>query len=171
MRKTLLFLSIIFCTVMTATAQSTYTTMDDPSHAGGFIYNGVITKYALQNQPGFTWYAANQKAYTAPSSLMDGMKAKKDVISYLIFGGTWCSDTQSILPKFFKAQEEAGVADSKISLIGVDRQKKSIGNMASVMGITNVPTIIVMKNGKEVGRVVEYGTTGKWDEELGALLN
>ncbi len=39
------------------------------------------------------------------------------------------------------------------------------------MGITNVPTIIVLKNGKEVGRVVEYGASGKWDEELASLLN
>jgi thiol-disulfide isomerase/thioredoxin len=170
MKKSIIFLSILFCTAITATAQSTYTTMADPSDASGFIYNGVITKYALQNQPTFTWYADNQKAYTAPAILMDGMKAQKDAVSYLIFGGTWCSDTQNILPKFFKTQEAAGVADAKISFIGVDRQKKSIGNMASVMGITNVPTIIVLKNGKEVGRVVEYGTTGKWDEELGGLL-
>ncbi len=170
MKKTTLFLSILFFTAMNVTAQSAYTTMDDPSHAGGFIYNGLITKYALENQPAFTWYAANQKAYTAPASLSAGMKANKDAVSYMIFGGTWCEDTQFILPKFFKTQEEAGVADSKVSFIGVDRQKKSIGNVASVMGITNVPTIIVMKNGKEVGRVVEYGTTGKWDEELAALL-
>jgi len=29
---------------------------------------------------------------------------------------------------------------------------------------------IVMKDGKEVGRVVEYGKTGKWDVELAELL-
>jgi hypothetical protein len=28
----------------------------------------------------------------------------------------------------------------------------------------------VMKNGMEVGRVVEYGKTGKWDLELAELL-
>jgi len=27
-----------------------------------------------------------------------------------------------------------------------------------------------MKDGKEVGRVVEYGKTGKWDTELGQIL-
>jgi hypothetical protein len=27
-----------------------------------------------------------------------------------------------------------------------------------------------MKEGKEKGRIVEYGKTGKWDEELASLL-
>ena len=53
---------------------------------------------------------------------------------------------------------------------GVNRAKKSLGNIADAFNIVNVPTIIVMKGGKEVGRVVEYGTTGKWDKELAALL-
>ena len=48
---------------------------------------------------------------------------------------------------------------------------KTLGNIADAFKITNVPTIIVMKDGKEVGRVIEYGKTGKWDEELAELLN
>jgi hypothetical protein len=31
--------------------------------------------------------------------------------------------------------------------------------------------VILMKNGKETGRVVEYGKTGKWDKELAGILN
>jgi hypothetical protein len=34
-----------------------------------------------------------------------------------------------------------------------------------------VPTIIVLKDGKELGRVVEYGNTGKWDRELADIIN
>jgi hypothetical protein len=33
-----------------------------------------------------------------------------------------------------------------------------------------VPTIIVMKSGKEIGRVVEYGKSGEWDKELLELI-
>ena len=64
----------------------------------------------------------------------------------------------------------SGVPDSVISFFGVNRQKKSLGNIAEAFGITNVPTIIVMKDGKELGRVVEYGKTGKWDNELAELM-
>jgi hypothetical protein len=28
-----------------------------------------------------------------------------------------------------------------------------------------------MKNGKEIGRVVEYGTTGMFDRELGQIIS
>ena len=37
--------------------------------------------------------------------------------------------------------------------------------------MVNVPTIIVMKDGKEIGRVVEYGKNGMFDKELGEIIN
>jgi hypothetical protein len=67
-------------------------------------------------------------------------------------------------------QELSGFPDSAISLLAVNRIKKTPGNLADAMGITNVPTIIIMKDGKEKGRIVEYGKTGKWDEELAGML-
>jgi hypothetical protein len=42
--------------------------------------------------------------------------------------------------------------------------------LSEALGVVNVPTIIVMKEGKEVGRVVEYGKTGVWDKELGDIF-
>jgi hypothetical protein len=60
----------------------------------------------------------------------------------------------------------SGVPDNAITFFAVNRAKKSLGNIADAFGVVNVPTIIVMKDGKEVGRVVEYGKTGKWDKEL-----
>lgn len=49
-------------------------------------------------------------------------------------------------------------------------KKKTLGNLADAFGITNVPTIIVMKEGKEIGRVVEYGKTGRFDKELADMM-
>jgi hypothetical protein len=56
-------------------------------------------------------------------------------------------------------------------MFGVNRAKTSLGNIAKAFNVTLVPTIIVMKEGKEIGRVVEYGKTGKWDKELAEILN
>jgi len=75
-----------------------------------------------------------------------------------------------IVPQFFKLQEMSGVPDSLITFFGVNRKKKSLEGIAEAFGITNVPTIIVMKNGKEIGRVVEYGKKGQWDKELAEII-
>jgi hypothetical protein len=38
------------------------------------------------------------------------------------------------------------------------------------MHITSIPTLIVMKNGQEVGRVVVNDKKDGWDKELSALI-
>jgi thiol-disulfide isomerase/thioredoxin len=168
--KILTIIVILFVmTIQDAAAQTPYTsTVDDKKVT---ILNGIITKYALINNDAFkSWYTSNEQSYTPAAPVVASMEAAKDNVQYIIFGGTWCGDTQFILPKFFKLQAQAGVADKNISFFGVDRQKKTLGNLQAAFGITNVPTIIIMKNGVEQGRVVEYGKTGKWDEEIAAIL-
>lgn len=149
-------------------AQTPYTSMKDDRQVT--ILNGIITKYILQNDPSFGWYATSQAGYTPDAAILQTMAAAKDKVQFIIFGGTWCEDTQSVLPKFFKLQEQSGIADSNTSFFGVDRQKKTLSNITAAFNITNVPTIIIMKDGKETGRIVEYGKTGKWDQELAEML-
>lgn len=149
-------------------AQTPYISTVDNSKT--VILNGLISKYALQNNSAFSWYASNQSNYTPTAEVLNAFEGAKNKFQFLIFGGTWCGDTQNILPKFFKIQEQSGIADKDISFFGVDRSKQTLGNMASTFKITNVPTVIVLKDGKEVGRVIEYGKTGKWDKEIADLL-
>ena len=152
-----------------AHAQTPYTSVVDDRNIT--ILNGIITKYAIANNKAFAgWYAPNQTTYKPDISVINSMAAAKEKVQYVVFGGTWCEDTQNILPKFFKLQELSGVADNSISFFAVDRKKRTLGNLSDAFKITNVPTIIVMKDGKETGRVVEYGKTGKWDAELADLL-
>lgn len=162
------FLTICFALlVFKANAQTPYTyTHDD----GAVILNGSISKYILQNDKAFDWYAFSVNNYEPRPEVVNRLAEAGKQYKFIIFGGTWCEDTQNILPKFFVLQEKSGIPDENIALFAVDRSKNMIGNLAAVMEITNVPTIIVLKNGVEVGRVVEYGPTGKWDEALADLL-
>ncbi|HRN80613.1 MAG TPA: thioredoxin family protein [Ferruginibacter sp.] len=168
MKRLLVAVSVCLAFTSQANAQTPYVVTED---GGSKILNGIITKYILMNhQEDFKWFATNQQSANTGSPLIQAMQAAPVGIHFLVFGGTWCEDTQNVLPKFFKMQELAGFPDARIAFIGVDRTKKSIGNLATVMGITNVPTIIVLQNGVEKGRVIEYGKTGRWDEELSALI-
>lgn len=151
-------------------SQTPYTSTKDVKHPEVTILNGIISKYILQNDASFEWYGSSHSNYTPGKENIDLLEAAKGKIQFIIFGGTWCDDTHYVLPKFFKWQELSGFPDTGISFFGVNRAKKTLGNFAEAFKIINVPTIIVMKDGKEVGRVVEYGTTGKWDTELAELL-
>lgn len=167
MKKFLLAALFITCTSLCVDAQTPYTNIKDGETS---ILNGIVTKYILQNDSSFNWYAGSHAAYSIDTNALNAMEAAKNNVRYIVFGGTWCSDTQFILPKFFKLQEASGVNDNAISFFAVDRQKKTIGNIGDAFKITNVPTIIVMKEGKEIGRVVEYGKSGKWDQDLTEIL-
>ena len=169
MKRTALSIFIILL-LNHSIAQTTYTTFPDPKNNEVTIYKGMITKYLLQNEPSIIWYKQNQNEYNANLSIVTAMEAARKKFTFMIFGGSWCDDTQFILPRFFKLQELSGLPDSSISFFGVDREKKSIGNLSSIFNITNVPTIIVMKEGKEVGRVVEYGKSGSWENDLIELI-
>ena len=169
MKKILLFIFLPLA-AHTAIAQSAYISSKDPNHPEQHILNGIITKYALQNDSTYQWYNSSSNSYTPAEPIVSTMQAAKGKVQIVLFGGTWCEDTQFILPKFFKLQGLSGFPDASISFFAVDRSKKTIGGIADAFKIINVPTIIVMKDGKEVGRVVEYGKTGQWDKELAELL-
>ncbi len=162
---------IAFIISITAMCQKQYETIMDDTHPGSKILKGIISKSIIKNDTTYKWYAENQKIYKHPdTAIINAFVKSKDSISYVIFGGTWCEDTQFILPKFFVLQEKADVSNDRVTLFAVDRQKQTSGNISSAFNIKNVPTIIVMKDGKEIGRVVEYGKTGKWDKELADIL-
>ncbi len=161
-----LFLSFLF----TAKSQINYKVSTDPKNSQVLIFQGLVEKSELQHEKSFDWFTLNQKGFTPDSNLVNALKMNKGRVSFLIFGGTWCDDTQFIIPKFYKAQELAGFSDTSIVFFGVDREKKSTGNLSQLFNIKNVPTIITLKEGKEVGRVVEYGKTGKWDAELAEIV-
>jgi thiol-disulfide isomerase/thioredoxin len=133
-------------------------------------YKGIISQEVLLSDTTFKWYAENLKGYTPNASALAGLKKHADSIQLLVFMGTWCEDSHAIIPKFYSLLETAAFSKDKVTLIGVDRNKKTISHLTEALNITNVPTIMVMKNGKEIGRVVEYGKYGLFDMELGEIL-
>lgn len=171
MKKYLLALLFLISATSGLFAQAQYEASQDPKHPEVKIARGLVNKYLIQNDTAYKWYSKNQAGYNPDTATINAFEKAKGKYQFVVFGGTWCEDTQFILPKFFKLQEKSGLSDDVITLYGVNRAKNSLGNIAKAFNITLVPTIIVMKDGKEVDRVVEYGKTGKWDKELAEILN
>lgn len=161
-----LFLFIVVIAVRTAGfAQGQYEVLKD--NDGGKILKGIISRDILARDTSFNWYTQNLKAYNGSYAANFGKH--KDSIQLVIFLGTWCEDSQVIIPKLFPFFDAAGFSNDRVTLIGVDRNKKSISHITDAFNVINVPTVIVMKEGKELGRVVEYGQYGMVEKELAEI--
>lgn len=131
---------------------------------------GIISREVLSSDTSFKWYAENLKGYKPNAAAMEGLQKHKDSVQLITFMGTWCEDSHIIIPKLYSLIDMSGFPQNRITLIGVDRDKKTLSHLCEALNVTNVPTIIVMKNGKEVGRVIEFGKYGLFDMELGEIL-
>ncbi len=134
------------------------------------ILKGFMTQQDLAQDSAFRWYGEGRKTYVPEPGALASFRAAKDSIHILAFGGTWCDDTKALFPKFFALTDAAGIAPGHITVLGVDLNKKTVHGLSEAFAVINVPTFIVLKNGKEVGRVVEYGKYGMFDKELGEIV-
>ena len=88
--------------------------------------------------------------------------------------GTWCSDSRRELARLWRALDDAGVYDESelpfaLDYVAVDRAKVEPAGRTEGMDLRYVPTFIVVRDGEEVGRVVEVSPNGI-EGDLLALL-
>lgn len=168
MRKIILLFILSVTTSLYALAQSQYEVFSEKPNEK--TYKGIISREVLERDTSFKWYAENQANYSPNSLAVEELKKNKDSLELLVFMGTWCEDSHFIIPKFYSLLDASGFPQDRVTLIGVDRNKKTFSHLCEALNIENVPTIIVLKKGKELGRVVEYGTYGLFDKELGEII-
>ncbi len=161
----------IFCALLLTTAgfaQSQYEVLVERPNEK--TLKGIISKEVLLKDTSFKWYAENLKNYTPNAAAIEGLKKQKDSIQLLVFMGTWCEDSHNIIPKFYALLGAAGFSEDRVTLIGVDRAKKTLSHLSEALNADKAPTIIVLKKGKEQGRVIEFGKYGLFDMELAEIL-
>jgi hypothetical protein len=169
MKKHLL-IAIISCLLgYAATAQGQYEISTDKQN-GSKVLKGIIARQALESDTAFKWYASAYKAYSPNAEGLSALKQYRDSLHIIAFMGTWCEDSHFVIPRFFALLDAAAFPAERTTLLGADRDKKTLGNLAESMNVKNVPTLIVMWNGKEIGRVIEYGKYGMFDKELGEII-
>ncbi len=87
-----------------------------------------------------------------------------------VFLGTWCGDSRRELSRFWRALDEAGgTVPFQVRYIGVDREKKQPAELVAENDIHYVPTLIVRRDGRELGRIIETSPNGV-EQDLLALL-
>jgi thiol-disulfide isomerase/thioredoxin len=116
---------------------------------------GKQAKEELLKIPYSLWFNPNHDNYKPSTATLTELKKHLNGISITIFMGTWCEDSQQQVPGFYKILEELKLDNQNITLIAVDKSKTTPDLLEKDLNITNVPTFIFYKNGKELHRIVE----------------
>jgi thiol-disulfide isomerase/thioredoxin len=77
----------------------------------------------------------------------------------LVFYGSWCGDSRREVPHFLRIAEVAGIDRRQIVFISVDRSKSDRNGEAAKYNLQRVPTFVLLKGGREIGRIVEAPQT------------
>ncbi|WP_346235953.1 thioredoxin family protein [Niabella insulamsoli] len=163
------FLLLLTTCSICSTAQQFETTKD---RTGRKMLKGFVTDSVLRaDSAAFKWYVDNEKVYVPADSIINKFSAQDSSVSFMVFFGTWCPDSHYVIPRFYKITHQANIDPRRITLFALDRTKNDAAHFAANFNVQHVPTIIILKNGKEMGRVVEYGKSGRFDEELAAVFN
>ena len=101
------------------------------------------------------WWNSEYKMYDVDSSSIVQLEGKLENIQIKVVLGTWCSDSRREVPRLFKILDVAHYPSESVTIISVDRDKVGLKNEVEGLKIEFVPTIIFIKDNKELGRITE----------------
>ncbi len=117
---------------------------------------GTVSKEHFLEEPYSEWFHFNYENYELNSKAIEKLKPIINTVKIKAFMGTWCGDSREQIPVFYKLLDKTNFNYKNLELIAVNRGKKTEDNLQEGFNIIRVPTFIFLKNGKEIGRFVEY---------------
>jgi thiol-disulfide isomerase/thioredoxin len=150
--KKLLLLVFIVSAFSCSSKKSAVNATEDA--AGNLV--GIASKESFQVKPYNSWFQPNYQHYSLNTEVIDKLKPLINKVTIKAFMGTWCGDSQEQIPVFYKILDAADFNYKNLQLVTVNRGKTTPDNLQEGYNIFRVPTFIFYKEGKEIGRFVEY---------------
>lgn len=135
------------------------------------ILVGPANLEGFQQEPFMEWYNENFNTYVVNDSLSNVIKSNINTIKIKTFMGTWCEDSQRETPNFVKILDAIEYDPNNHEIITVNREKTTPQGLEQGLNITNVPTFIFYKNGKEINRIVEFPLESLEEDMVKILTN
>lgn len=164
-------LSVLTLAMQQFNAQKVVVNREVETTNDGKMLLGNQLKEQFLKEPYSEWYTKEFNEYALDQKAVGELR-KKNITSYnlIVFIGTWCEDSHRDFPRLMKILEEVKYPDSRLTIIAVNRKKESPTGDEVKYNVSKVPTIIVEKYGKEIGRIIEMPTTGYVERDLVEIL-
>ncbi|MCX8524862.1 thioredoxin family protein [Chryseobacterium formosus] len=163
--------SVLTVTAQQFSAQKAVVNREVETTNDGKMLLGAQLKDQFVKEPYSEWYTKEFNEYQIDQKAVSELKKNK-ITTYdlIVFIGTWCEDSHRDFPRLMKILEEVKYPDSRMTIIAVNRKKESPNGEESKYNVSKVPTIIVQKYGKEIGRIIEMPTSGYIERDLVEIL-
>jgi len=125
------------------------------TQAGDPMILGPLNRANLKDSLYQSWFQDSYDFYRVPQNWATDLKQKAQEFELVIFMGTWCEDTQRELGGIFKLVDALEIADANITMYALNEDKESEEGYEKPYSILNIPTLIFLKDGQEVNRIVE----------------
>jgi thiol-disulfide isomerase/thioredoxin len=123
------------------------------------ILIGPVSRAALKTPPYSEWFESNYSRYQPDEKTLVELRPLLTGVSLEAYFGTWCGDSRRQIPRLSHLLDAAGADEKVLSLVALsDRPtefKQSPGRPEAKRYVHRTPTIVVVRDGKEVGRIVE----------------
>ncbi len=170
MRKSILKLfgiGVLAVALQSCSTQKVVVNREVTSKVDGKMLLGTQTKDQLLKEPYSAWYHDQYEKYIPNETLVKELKKNKlNSYSMTVFLGTWCEDSHIYIPQLMKILETLKYPEGKLTLVAVNRKYESPAGEEGLFNIQKVPTIILKRNGIEIGRMKEYPQSGILEQDL-----
>lgn len=117
---------------------------------------GKADRTGLQRSEFNDWFGPGYRDYVPNQEVIEKLKPLLKNVEITLFMGTWCEDSHRDVPHLYKILDELNYDESKLLVYAVSEEKITPEGYEDGKNIIQVPTIIFYKDGKELGRIVEY---------------
>jgi hypothetical protein len=107
--------------------------------------------------------------YTPDANVVAQLRAAQPARVTVVFA-TWCGDSKRAVPRLLKALHEANNPLLQVELVGIGPNFLTPLETVRERKLTNVPTMIVERGAKEIGRVVETPATATVEQDVAMIL-
>lgn len=133
----------------------------------GKMLLGRQTFDQFKKEPYSNWYNPEYDEYDMDEETIEQLKKEKLGAHHLtVFVGTWCEDSHREFPRLMKILDAVGFNEDRLTIIATNRKKESPNGEEGTFNIQYVPTIIVERYGKELGRIIETPNSGWLEKDL-----
>ncbi len=123
----------------------------------------------FMSDPAYRAFAVTYDTAAISEDVVELIRMVQQDAEFLVFFGSWCGDSKREVPRFLKIADRAGIPAERIRLHGLDRSRRSPDGLEQGYAIARVPTFIVLRGGREEGRIVE-SPVGTLEGDLLSIL-